>query len=75
MYDKAGKLKKMKHEQLKENEADQVDMQFENPMKMICLFSGSGHQRSQFCGCRSGENVDDVRCPLCSLSTNQCQKI
>lgn len=25
MYDKAGKLKKMKHEQLKENEADQVN--------------------------------------------------
>jgi len=24
MYDKAGKLKKMKHEQLKDNEADQV---------------------------------------------------
>lgn len=24
MYDKAGKLKKMKHEQLKENEAEQV---------------------------------------------------
>lgn len=26
MYDKAGKLKKMKHEQLKENEADQVNI-------------------------------------------------
>jgi len=26
MYDKAGKLKKMKHEQLKDSEADQVNI-------------------------------------------------
>ena len=73
MYDKAGKLKKMKHEQLKE--ADQVDLQFANPMKltmkMISLFSGSWHQRSQFCGCRSDDDVDDVRC-LLSLGDEQC---
>ena len=36
LYDKAGKLKKMKHEQLKENEADQVMTPFYSTVVFHC---------------------------------------